>query len=232
MAPVVTIISPADGTVFDDTNNITAEYTVTDDISTNLSCGVFYLNGTEPELAGDYHDVLNNTLVQRNFTNVPNGTYIWNVACVDESWNLGMNPTNFTVTVDFDEDDDDDDQGEDDDNQGNDNNGGSSSNGGGRRSHSSGGGFVITNDDNGLEGGQLEQEEDNDETEAGILEDDNVKEGLLTITGDAVAEDSEESSIGKSLFGILLIFLAIIAILWATWSMLQHRKEGYMPEAF
>jgi parallel beta-helix repeat protein len=81
-APVVTLLSPPDGTTLN-TTSVTLEYNVTDDTDPAPSCTI-YLDGSETPAT----------------TTVSEGVHSWNVSCTDASGKTGYSDT-WTFTVEL-----------------------------------------------------------------------------------------------------------------------------------
>jgi len=93
--PVVNLILPLNGSVFN-TNNITFTYNVTDDQTLLLNCTHWHnITGWR---ADQSQMTLNATSNSFNVTNIPDGTYIWNVECNDGMLSA-FAPMNWTFTV-------------------------------------------------------------------------------------------------------------------------------------
>ncbi len=91
-APVVTPNGPANN-LFTSNNNITFNYTATDNIAANLNCTI-YMNGA---FLGNFV-VANNTEDVRMYAGTADGYYTWYVNCSDNAGNWNVSATrNFTV---------------------------------------------------------------------------------------------------------------------------------------
>jgi len=98
--PLVFLNLPANATNFTSTNNVTFNVSATDNVGldnctlyTNVS-GLWTANETKP-FTGTYYDDL------WNLNDLPNGTFIWNAYCCDNSSNCNWNNTNFTFYVNY-----------------------------------------------------------------------------------------------------------------------------------
>jgi hypothetical protein len=99
--PVITLNSPANGTVFN-TGNITVNWSAYDDFSANMSCYVYFDNVNR---TGNL--TLNNSYAIANVSLLRDGTRSWNVTCLDlvgnQNWsnisNVVINQTPYLLQV-------------------------------------------------------------------------------------------------------------------------------------
>ncbi|MEM2784773.1 MAG: Ig-like domain-containing protein [Candidatus Pacearchaeota archaeon] len=96
-APLVTLISPANGSI-DNDGNVTVSYSVTDNMDTELMCYV-WSNTTGVWEVNANQQVLNGSTSSYTFTGLQNGVYAWNVECVDDGGNHGFASSNYTFLV-------------------------------------------------------------------------------------------------------------------------------------
>ncbi|MBS3151752.1 PKD domain-containing protein [Candidatus Woesearchaeota archaeon] len=94
--PVVTLISPVNG-FLSGINNVTVQYSVTDDMALNLNCSV-YSNTTGSFAIDTTQTVANGNTSNFNYVSLADGSYLWNVLCTD-GVNSVFAPANFTFIV-------------------------------------------------------------------------------------------------------------------------------------
>jgi hypothetical protein len=95
-APVVTLVSPADGSV-DTDGSVTVQYSVTDDMAAVLTCNVW--SDTSGAWQADTTQVVaNGSSSTYDYNSLSNGDYNWNVECSDGS-NSAFASANFTFSV-------------------------------------------------------------------------------------------------------------------------------------
>jgi|GEM_PF-4468922 len=96
-APTVTLISPYDGETIN-SPNVTVVWNVTDDVDLQLDCEVY--SNTSGAWQVDYTtSVSNASSGSYTFTNLPQGTYIWNVKCIDDAGNAAFADQNWSFAV-------------------------------------------------------------------------------------------------------------------------------------
>jgi len=95
--PAVTLISPSDGETIN-SPNVTVVWNVTDNVDLLLDCEVY--SNTSGAWQVDYTiSVPNASSGSYTFTNLPQGTYIWNVKCIDDAGNAAFADQNWSFTV-------------------------------------------------------------------------------------------------------------------------------------
>ncbi|HSB47446.1 MAG TPA: NosD domain-containing protein [Candidatus Bilamarchaeum sp.] len=94
--PNVTLNSPANGTIFNATNNVTFNFTATDSQSATMNCSLF-IDGV---LNQSGIVATNNTPATVNVNNISPGNHAWNVSCSDAANNTGNSTTlNFFIAA-------------------------------------------------------------------------------------------------------------------------------------
>ena len=94
----VTLSTPANNTVEDDSFNVTFNYTpVTFGVQSNLRAQLV-LNGTVIDSASNQTSITNNTANSIKYQFTANGTYLWNIRLANISAAV-FAPENFTLTV-------------------------------------------------------------------------------------------------------------------------------------
>lgn len=93
MPPTVNLISPPNGTVTNN-QNMTFVFNVTDDLSNLVNCSLLINNTIRL-----YTTFNNNITGSFPLNNLADGTYLWNIVCVDESNNSGRAPYDFVFTI-------------------------------------------------------------------------------------------------------------------------------------
>lgn len=91
--PVVSLLAPENGKLFDRTRDVTLEWIATDNVATNIQCSIYVntaLKGTKNTVSGE------NTSFEVNGLN--DGYYYWNIRCND-GYNSGMAPSDLTFNV-------------------------------------------------------------------------------------------------------------------------------------
>lgn len=96
IAPVVTLIFPPNGSTTGE--NVTVIYNVTDNIDLLLDCDI-YSNTTGNWTIDGSRQTPNGTSDSWNYTNLTDGTYIWNVECRDDANNRAFAVDNWTFIV-------------------------------------------------------------------------------------------------------------------------------------
>jgi hypothetical protein len=92
--PAVTLVSPANGNVTNDSSTIAFKFNVTDETVSLLSCSLF-LNDS---LYASNSSVLNATLTAFSVS-VANGNWTWNVSCADAAGNSNSSNRSIEVNV-------------------------------------------------------------------------------------------------------------------------------------
>jgi hypothetical protein len=95
--PVVNLVSPIDGAVIG-LPNVTINNNVTDNNDTLLDCAI-WSNTTGTWQIDTVQQTQNNSSNDWNYSNLANGTYIWNVQCSDDSGNTAFAPQNWSFTI-------------------------------------------------------------------------------------------------------------------------------------
>jgi VCBS repeat-containing protein len=95
-APTVTLISPSNGS----TNgpDVTLAYNVSDDTDALLNCSL-WTNVTGTWQVSSSKTTPNGSTDSFTLSGLPDGTYIWNVECIDDAGNAAFAPSNFTYIV-------------------------------------------------------------------------------------------------------------------------------------
>ncbi|UZE93591.1 MAG: lamin tail domain-containing protein [Candidatus Pacearchaeota archaeon] len=96
--PVVTLLSPANGSVINTTNNVTAEFGVVDELLL-INCTLWH-NITGSWLPNQSQMAMTGVVNSFDITEIPNDYYIWNVECNDTEYSV-FAPDNWTFTINY-----------------------------------------------------------------------------------------------------------------------------------
>ncbi len=95
--PVVNLVSPLNGSVIP-IENVTVIYNVTDNMDLLLDCNIYSDASGSWQIDGS-QQTANATTDTYDYLNLPDGTYTWNVECIDDSFNSAFAIENWTFTI-------------------------------------------------------------------------------------------------------------------------------------